>query len=65
MTKLSTLQLATAGVARISLGSANIREVQQVMHDTMIAILDNGDFSNLGQRLPSGLIDQLLEKGQK
>ncbi len=65
MTKLSTLQLATAGVARISLGSANIREVQQVMHDTMIAILDNGDFSSLDRRLPPGFIDQLLEKGKK
>ena len=65
MTAFSTAQLSDAGVARISLGSANVREVQQVMHDTMRAILDNGDFSRLGKGIDSNYMDELLERGKQ
>ena len=65
ITKLSTQQLAAAGVARISLGSANVSEVHKVMHDTMMAILNQGDFSRLGNGLPSDYMEELLEKGKQ
>jgi len=65
MTKHSTQQLSAAGVARISLGSANIREVHQTMHDTMAAIIDKGDFSRLSNGLSGNFVDELLERGKK
>jgi len=65
MTQYSTQQLSAAGAARISLGSANVREIQQTMHDTMAAIIDKGDFSRLAKGLGSDFADELLEKGKK
>jgi 2-methylisocitrate lyase-like PEP mutase family enzyme len=65
MTHLNLQQLAEAGVARISLGSANFREVQQVMLDTMSNILNKGDFSRLANGLSSDYAEQLLEQSNE
>ncbi|MFT5708284.1 MAG: 2-methylisocitrate lyase-like PEP mutase family enzyme [Oceanospirillaceae bacterium] len=64
MTKLNAKQFGAAGVARISLGSANYREIQKSMYDTAIKILNEGDFSRLAKGLTADVADNLLEKGK-
>lgn len=65
MTKYSKQQLSAAGAARISLGSANVREVHQTMYDTMVSIIEKGDFSRLANGLSGSFVDELLETGKK
>lgn len=53
-------EFATIGVARISIGSSLARVTQRNMHDLGKAMIEDGDFSGIGQAIPSGLIDGFL-----
>ncbi|QBY00636.1 isocitrate lyase/phosphoenolpyruvate mutase family protein [Rhodophyticola sp. CCM32] len=51
---------ASAGVARISLGSALARVTHRVIHDAAQAMFDQGDFTPLTHGIGGGRIDRLL-----
>lgn len=52
--------LARAGVARISLGSALARVTHRAIRDSARAIFETGDFSSLARGLPGSEVDALL-----
>jgi 2-methylisocitrate lyase-like PEP mutase family enzyme len=59
----SKQDFATAGVRRISVGSAVARATHKVILDATAAMLDNGDFSPLLQVASGKLVDQMLRDG--
>jgi 2-methylisocitrate lyase-like PEP mutase family enzyme len=61
--KVSRDDFATAGVARISLGSALARRVTRTLFDVGQSILTDGDFSDLTEGATFQQIEQALEKG--
>ena len=60
MTKHSRDEFATAGVARLSLGSAIARATHKVIHDAAIGMFEQGDFSALGNVISGAKVDKLL-----
>ncbi|MCK8484006.1 isocitrate lyase/phosphoenolpyruvate mutase family protein [Aliiroseovarius sp. S2029] len=60
LSQVSRADLAQAGVARISLGSALARVTHRVIRDAAQAMFDSGDFSMLGTGMPGGEVDALL-----
>jgi len=62
-TKYSFSELAGAGAARISLGGSLAAITQRAMLDAATAMLEEGDFTLLGNTAKGGVIDGLLEKG--
>ncbi|MFK7892002.1 MAG: oxaloacetate decarboxylase [Granulosicoccus sp.] len=60
-TQHTRAQFATAGVARISLGSALARATQRVINDAASAMFQTGDFSMLSQSISGNVVDGLLE----
>lgn len=58
--KVSQAAFATAGVARISLGSALARTTHRVLFDAAKAMFDNGDFTPLSHSISAKEIDDLL-----
>ncbi|WP_298566673.1 isocitrate lyase/phosphoenolpyruvate mutase family protein [uncultured Aliiroseovarius sp.] len=65
LAQVSRAQLAQAGVARISLGSALARVTHRVIHDASQAMFQQGDFSMLGTGLPGRTVDALLADAPK
>jgi len=55
--------LASAGAARISIGSALARATHRVIHDAGRAMFEQGDFSLLTGGLAGDEVDALLTKG--
>lgn len=64
MSQHSRTQFATAGVSRISLGSALARRTHRTLVETTQNIL-NGDFTELGNAFPGADMDKLLAKGSQ
>ncbi len=62
LSQVGRADLAQAGVARISLGSALARVTHRVIRDAAQAMFDSGDFSMLGTGMPGGDVDALLER---
>ncbi len=62
-TSLSLADLAKLGVARISLGSSLARAVHRTFHDIGRSILSDGDFTGLGNILPSSFADPIMTGG--
>ena len=56
----SRTEMAAAGVARISLGSALARVTHRAIRDAATAMFDDGDFSMLGNGMPGADVDALL-----
>ncbi len=63
-TKVPMTEFAKAGAARVSLGSALARATHRVILDASKAMLESGDFSQLG-KVGGGTIDKLLSQGAK
>ena len=61
LSQVSRADLAQAGVARISLGSALARVTHRVIHDAAQAMFAQGDFSMLGTGMPGSEVDALLK----
>lgn len=61
MSQAGRADLAQAGVARISLGSALARVTHRVIHDAAQAMFETGDFSMLGTGMPGSEVDALLQ----
>ncbi len=61
-TKVTKAQFATAGVARISLGSALARATHRVIYDAAEAMFGDGDFSILGKSISGDTVDELLTR---
>jgi len=59
-TKISKAEFATAGVSRISLGSALARVTHRAIKDAADAMFGDGDFSLLSNGISGGVIDKLL-----
>lgn len=59
-TKHSFGEFAAAGARRISLGSAIARATHRVIKDTVSAMLDEGDFSRLGQSISGSEVEKLI-----
>ena len=59
-TQLSQSDYAELGIARISLGSALCRMIQQTVLDVGGAILKDGDFKALADAAPGAKIDALI-----
>lgn len=53
-------EIAQAGVARISLGSALARITHRAIHDAARDMLEGGDFGALGRGISSAKIDEML-----
>ncbi|MGB7240939.1 MAG: isocitrate lyase/phosphoenolpyruvate mutase family protein [Sulfitobacter sp.] len=58
-------QLADAGVARISLGSAMATATHTLIHDISVSMFQHGDFSKLGARLSFDTVDEIVANGAK
>jgi hypothetical protein len=58
-------QLAAAGAARISLGSALARVAQAALVEAAGEVLGNGDFRRLSRGSKGREIDALLAKGAR
>lgn len=56
----SRAEFAKAGVARISLGSALARLIQRTIHDTGVAMFEEGQFTSLSDALPEAVTNSLL-----
>ena len=54
---------ATAGVARISLGSALARATHRVIYDAAEAMLERGDFTPLGHSISGSEVQALIDRG--
>ena len=54
---------ASAGVRRVSIGSALARVTHKAIIETTRAILDRGDFSQLGDGASGDDVDGLLTRG--
>ena len=65
MTAPTRADLAHAGVARISLGSALARVTHAALIETARAVLGAGDFTRLGTGAAGGEVDALLESGRR
>jgi len=63
-TKYSMADFASAGAARVSLGSALARVTHKAIMDCATAMFGSGDMSPLGNSVGAGVIDPLLEKGK-
>jgi 2-methylisocitrate lyase-like PEP mutase family enzyme len=63
--KLTRIDFAAMGVARISLGSALASVTHKVMFDAATAMFGHGDFSLLGNGISGAKIDELLLKGAR
>jgi 2-methylisocitrate lyase-like PEP mutase family enzyme len=61
-TKVTRAEFAAAGVARISLGSALARATHRVIRDAGLAMFGAGDFTPLGQGMPGGEVNAMLEQ---
>lgn len=62
MAQVSRDQMAHAGVARISLGSALARMTHRVIHDAAQAMFESGDFLMLSTGMAGGDVDALLTR---
>jgi len=56
---------AAAGVARVSMGAALARVAHRAIVDAARAVLDEGDFTGLGDAAPGDAIDALLARGAR
>ncbi|MBL4599723.1 MAG: isocitrate lyase/phosphoenolpyruvate mutase family protein [Rhizobiaceae bacterium] len=63
-TKYTMAEFASAGVARVSLGSALARVTHKAIMDCAKAMFGSGDMSPLGNGVGAGVIDPLLEQGK-
>ncbi len=59
-TKVSRDAFASAGVARISLGSSLARATHRVIHDAASAMFENGDFGVMSRGISGDIIDGFL-----
>ena len=58
--KVSRVEFANIGVARISLGAALARMTHRVIHDTAKAMFEQGDFNPLTRSISGDVVDDLL-----
>ncbi len=63
MAQYNRAEFAKMGVARISLGSTLARSMVSSLIEKSQAILQNGDFSDLGEAIVAKDIDALMDKG--
>lgn len=63
--KLTRMQYARMGVARISLGSAMARVTHRAIFDAAGSIFGKGDFSPLGHGISGDKVDRLLGAGAR
>ncbi|MCK0138864.1 isocitrate lyase/phosphoenolpyruvate mutase family protein [Aliiroseovarius sp. F47248L] len=61
LSQVSSADMAQAGVARISLGSALARVTHRVINDAAQAMFASGDFSILGTGISGSAVDALLK----
>jgi 2-methylisocitrate lyase-like PEP mutase family enzyme len=62
LSQISRDNMAKAGVARISLGSALARATHRVIHDVACAMFNDGDFTGLSNGISGETVDALLLK---
>ena len=62
-TRYTKTDFATAGAARISIGSVLSRVTHRIVHDIGVAMIGHGDFSSLSNAMPGDEVEALLAKG--
>ncbi len=63
--KHSYAEFASAGVRRVSLGSAIARTTHRLINDAVGAMINEGDFSVLSKSISGDEVDSLLKKGRR